>query len=264
MVELKSQMKGKKISVLYVVLRLLVIMTLIASIFTRNYENVFTCVLVLVLFLLPIWLERRLRVKMPDMLIGIVLLMVFFGEFLGEVFRFYAFVPGWDSMCHTLSGFMFAAVGFSLAELLNSNSKSLKLSPFYLSLMAFCFSMTIGVLWEFFEYGVDTLLLKDMQKDFVVQQFASISLDPAAQGNLVSVKDITDTYIYTASGEVFHVEGGYLDIGINDTMKDLLVTFIGAVVFSVSGYILVKRQPEKSIAKDLIIHRADEADEARQ
>ena len=156
-------------------------------------------------------------------------------------------------MLHTTNGFLCAAVGFSTIYLLNRGSKNIELSPFYLTLVAFCFSMTIGVLWEFFEFTMDQLFLLDMQKDFIVQQIGSVTLDPAQMGTPIPVKEITDTVIHTASGETWTVEGGYLDIGILDTMKDLLVNLVGAVVFSVIGYSTLKFSKSSKVADSLVI-----------
>lgn len=102
--------------------------------------------------------------------------------------------------------------------------------------------MTIGVLWEFIECFADLFLGQDMQKDFIVQNFQSVSLDPTHSQKIIAVKNITDTVIHTADGKTYTIEGGYLDIGILDTMKDLFVNFIGAVVFSTLGYFYVKRR----------------------
>ena len=113
--------------------------------------------------------------------------------------------------------------------------------------------MTIGVLWEFFEFTMDQLFLLDMQKDFIVQQIGSVTLDPAQMGTPIPVKEITDTVIHTASGETWTVAGGYLDIGILDTMKDLLVNLVGAVVFSVIGYSTLKSFKSSKVADSLVI-----------
>ena len=113
--------------------------------------------------------------------------------------------------------------------------------------------MTIGVLWEFFECGNDLLFAVDMQKDFIVQDFGSVTLDPEQMGESIHVTDITETIINTASGKTYTVEGGYLDIGILDTMKDLLVNLVGAVVFSVIGYSTLKFSKSSKVADSLVI-----------
>ena len=243
--------------IFYTILRIMVILTMIRCIITRNFESVAICVLSLILFLIPALLEDVMDVSIPPLFQGIIFAFIFAAEILGEIDHYYVRIPGWDTMLHTINGFLFAAVGFSLVYLLNRGSKDFNLSPFYLTLVAFCFSMTIGVLWEFFECSMDLLFNLDMQKDFIVQQFGSVTLDPANGGTPILVQGITDTVINTASGETFHVEGGYLDIGILDTMKDLLVNLIGAVVFSIIGYISLKTSKSNKVTENLLIRPND-------
>ncbi len=251
----------KQTFILYSILRLLVILTLIRQFFLRNYEGVGICILSLLLFLVPSFMEEHFRIEIPPVFEGIIYLFIFAAEILGEVEHFYVAIPGWDTMLHTINGFLCAAIGFSMIDLMNRHSKNVKLSPFYLAMVAFCFSMTVGVIWEFIECGGDLFFGQDMQKDFIVTHFQSVTLDPTHSQQVISVKDITDTVIHTASGQTYNIEGGYLDIGILDTMKDLFVNFIGAIVFSVLGYIYVKErgrhqsEPAK-IAGSLMIRTA--------
>ena len=233
--------KNRKVFVIYVVLHILVILTAIRCLFTQNYENFALCLLVLVLFLAPAFLEDKLKISIPPLFIIIIFFFIFAAEILGEVNHYYVMIPGWDTILHTMNGFLCAAVGFSLVYLLNKGSSNVNLSPFYLTLVAFCFSMTIGVIWEFFEFTMDQLFYLDMQKDFIVTTIGSVSLDPEHAQNVIKVKDIVETAIKTASGDVTVVSGGYLDIGIIDSMKDLLVNLAGAVVFSIIGYITLKK-----------------------
>ena len=227
---------------IYSVLRILVILVAIRQLLTKNFEGFAICILSLLLFLIPSLLEDHFKIEIPTVFEAIIYLFIFAAEILGEVDAFYTAIPGWDTMLHTINGFLAAAVGFSLVDLLNRHSKRVDLSPFYLALAAFCFSMTIGVLWEFIECFADLFLGQDMQKDFIVQNFQSVSLDPTHSQKIIAVKNITDTVIHTADGKTYTIEGGYLDIGILDTMKDLFVNFIGAVVFSTLGYFYVKRR----------------------
>lgn len=104
--------------------------------------------------------------------------------------------------------------------------------------------MTIGVLWEFFEFGMDFFLGTDMQKDTVIHAIHSVSLDPTLSNKVVTIPDIQDVVI---NGESLGL-GGYLDIGIIDTMKDLFVNFIGAVVFSLSGFFFARSKGRRKSA----------------
>ena len=223
----------------YIVLRALVVGTGILQFFNGNYENVFMCVLTLILLFLPTFVERRLDVIIPDTLEIIILLFIFSAEILGEINSYYEKIPMWDTMLHTINGFIAAAVGFSMVDILNRNERILvDMSPFFMALVGFCFSMTIGVMWEFFEFFMDVTFLTDMQKDTVVSSISSVMLNPLPVNNTVIIKDITETAV---NGQILPVDG-YLDIGLYDTMKDLFVNFIGAVVFSVFGFFYARSE----------------------
>ena len=236
---------NRKTFILYSVLRVLVILTMIRQILDTNYEGAGICLLSLVLFLVPSFMEEHFEIEIPPVFEGIIYGFIYAAEILGEVDHFYVNIPGWDTMLHTLNGFLCAAVGFSTIDLLNRHSRNIKLSPFYLAMVAFCFSMTIGIFWEFIECAGDLFFGQDMQKDFIVQNFQSVTLDPAHSQQVIAVRDITDTVIHTASGKNYTINGGYLDIGILDTMKDLFVNFIGAMVFSIFGFFYVKERGKK-------------------
>lgn len=242
------------VAAVYVLLRFLVIVTMVAQFFNRNYESVFLCLLTLVLFLLPTIFERVLMIDLPNTLEIIILLFIFSAEILGEISAFYTTFQGWDTMLHTLNGFLCAAIGFSLVDLFNRNERfSLSLSPVFMAIVAFCFSMTIGVLWEFFECMMDQLFLLDMQKDAVIQNISSVMLDPTGGNNPVAIRGITDVIVVTEAGEQIALGlGGYLDVGILDTMKDLAVNFVGAVVFSFIGFFYVKSRGKGRFARRFI------------
>ena len=246
--------RKRTVAVVYILLRFLVIVTMVAQFFNGDYESVFLCALTLVLFLLPTVFERALMIDLPNTLEIIIMLFIFAAEILGEISSFYTTFKGWDTILHTINGFLCAAIGFALVDMLNRTEKfSLSLSPVFMSIVAFCFSMTIGVLWEFFECGMDQLMMLDMQKDAVVHSISSVMLDPSGLNNRVLIKDIVDTIVVTADGQQISLGlGGYLDIGILDTRKDLFVNFIGAVVFSVIGYFYVKTRGQGKFASRFI------------
>ena len=247
------QRKGV-VTTVYLVLRLLVILVMVAQFFNGNFENVFLCVLTLILLLLPTVLERRLQIDLPNTLEIIIMLFIFAAEILGEIQAYYTAFPYWDTMLHTLNGFLCAAIGFSLVDLCNRHERfSLSLSPVFMAIVAFCFSMTIGVLWEFFECAVDQFFLLDMQKDTVINSISSVLLDPNGANAPTMIRDIQDVIIVHSDGTRQALGlGGYLDVGILDTMKDLLVNFIGAVVFSFVGYWYIKRRGQGNFARRFI------------
>ena len=250
------QRKGV-VTTVYLVLRLLVILVMVAQFFNRNFENVFLCILTLVLLLLPTVLERRLQIDLPNTLEIIIMLFIFAAEILGEIQAYYTAFPYWDTMLHTLNGFLCAAIGFSLVDLCNRHERfSLSLSPVFMAIVAFCFSMTIGVIWEFFEFGMDQLFGFDMQKDAIVHSISSVMLDPTHTNHAIRINDITQV---TVNGQDLGL-GGYLDIGLIDTMEDLVVNFIGAVVFSVFGFLYVKNRGKKDSIISRFVPRRKSAD----
>ena len=248
--ELKANIRENKATfAVYIVLRAFVITSLIISLVRGDFESAFVCALSLVLFLVPAFLEKNLKIELPSTLEIIILLFIFAAEILGELNAYYVKVPCWDDILHTVNGFLCAAVGFALIDILNRNEKfKFQLSPLYVAIVAFCFSMTIGVLWEFFEFGVDNLLGMDMQKDVVINEIRSVSLDPTKSNTVIAKSNINEVLI---NGEALGV-GGYLDIGLYDTMKDLIVNFIGAVIFSIIGFFYVKNRGRGRIAKSFI------------
>ena len=227
----------------YVVLRFIVILILIRCILRGDIESAFVCVLVLVIYLLPQFVENRLNIDIPTTLEVIIFVFVFAAEILGELQSYFIKYSNWDTILHTSSGFLCAAVGFSLVDLLNrSDNAKVQLSPGYLAITAFCFSMTIGIIWEFIEFSADRLFLLDMQKDTIVNQISSVSLDPTNSNISITVKGIKDVILVTDSGEQALGLGGFLDIGLYDTMEDLFVNFVGAVVFSVAAFFECKSE----------------------
>ena len=232
----------------YLVLRLMVLATLVSSVIRSEYESAFICLLVLVLFMLPFFIQQNFGIELPSTLEIIILLFIFAAEILGELECYFITFPYWDSMLHT-TGFLCAATGFALIDILNRNSRiKFELSPIYVALAAFCFSMTVGVLWEFFEFGMDRLFHMDMQKDTVVSSITSVMLDPTNKNIPVTIDGITSV---TVNGQELGF-GGYLDIGLYDTMEDLFVNFIGAVVFSTIGYFYIKHRGKGKLAKAFI------------
>lgn len=253
--DLKTLWREKKaVTIVYVFLRTSVVLVMLAQIFNRNFENVFLCVLTLLLFMMPALLERKLDIDLPNTLEIIILLFIYAAEILGEIGAYYVTFPYWDTVLHTLNGFLCAAIGFSLLDILNRQNRTrFHLSPLYLAIVAFCFSMTVGVVWEFFECTMDQFFFLDMQKDTVVNSIGTILLDPAGGNHPVALRNITDVIVVQADGTQTALGlGGYLDIGLLDTMEDLFVNFIGALIFSIIGYFYVLSRGKGKFVKRFI------------
>lgn len=224
--QLKDAWKNKRsVTIVYLLLRASVILVLIAQIFNRNFENVFLCVLTLFLFGVPNMVEHRLDIELPNTLEIIILLFIYAAEILGEINAYYVTFPYWDTVLHTLNGFLCAAIGFSLLDILNREEKiGFSLSPLYLAIVAFCFSMTVGVM-----------------------------LDPTGGNHPGVIRNITDVIVVQSDGTQTALGlGGYLDIGLLDTMEDLFVNFIGALTFSIIGYFYVRSRGKNKFAKRFI------------
>ncbi len=233
-------------------LRILVVLVMIRQFFNGNYENVFLGILTLLLLFVPSLIQVSFKIELPTTLEIIIMLFIFSAEILGEIQEFYIIIPFWDTILHTLNGFLAAAIGLSMVVLLNDSKRVMfNLSPAFIALVAFCFSMTIGVIWEFFEFAMDQFFRLDMQKDTVIHTISSVMLDPAGGNTPYMIRGIEEVMI---NGKELGL-GGYLDIGLIDTMKDLLVNFVGAVVFSIIGYFYVKKRGKGGIVSRLVPSR---------
>lgn len=243
--------KNKVKTTVYVVLRLLVIVVMIAQIFNHNWNNVFLCIMTLILFMIPTFIDKRLHIELPNTLEIIILIFIFAAEILGEIHEYYLIFPNWDTMLHTMNGFLCAGIGFSLIDILNQSERfSIRLSPVFVALVSFCFSMTVGVLWEFFEFAMDYFTHSDMQKDTILTSISSVLFNPANENVPVSIPIES----IVVNGETWNY-GGYIDIGLYDTMTDLFVNFIGAVGFCMIGLLYIKGRGDGSFAKRFIPQR---------
>lgn len=246
---MSTNMKARKNRTkIQMVLTLIVVFSVIRQFFLGNYHNMFLGILTLILFMVPQFLDKKLSVTIPVGLETVILIFIFSAEILGEINAFYVKIPIWDSILHTTNGFLMAAIGFALIDLFNRSEKfSIKMSPYFVAFFAFCFSMTVGVLWEFFEFSMDQFFGLDMQKDWIVTAINSVKLNPTGANVPIHV----DVQSVVINGEQWNL-GGYLDIGLIDTMKDLIVNFIGAVVFSVIGILYLKNRERGKLAASLI------------
>ena len=140
--KIKNMLKGadKKTLTVYLILRFLVIITLIAQILHQNWHDVFLCILTLILFIIPFVVDKKFKIDLPTPLEIIILLFIFSAEILGEIQNFYGIFKHWDTILHTLNGFLSAAIGFSLIDILNrSEHVHIHLTPIFVALVAFCF-----------------------------------------------------------------------------------------------------------------------------
>ncbi len=255
----KYHNSNKSSIIVYIILRFIVILIMIRQIFLAEWQNVFLCALSLLLMFIPFFLRTTFKINLPSVLEIAVFVFVFAAEILGEMANFYGHIPFWDTMLHTTTGFLAASVGFGVIDLLNIHSKRVQMTPLFVALVSFCFSMTVGVMWEFFEYSADKLLKTDTQKDSIVTAVSSVALNPEKKNEEIRINGISYTVMYDKDGnELAVVDGGYLDIGIVDTMKDMFVNMVGAVVFCIFGFLYVYRRDKYKFAETFIITPLEE------
>jgi len=248
----KKAHPSKRIATVYFVLRISVIIVMIRQIIIHNYYNAAMCVFTLFLFLIPSIVDKRLHIKLPNALEIVILLFIFSAEILGEIHAYYLIFDQWDTMLHTINGFMMAAIGFAMIDILNQHDKfHITMTPIFVALVAFCFSMTIGVLWEFYEFSVDMIFQTDMQKDTWIDNISSVAINPA-NTNVPDIVTVKSFEIVDQDGKIRTYIGKTIDIGLIDTMNDLIVNCIGAIVFSILGFFYIKGREKSIVFRSLI------------
>ena len=236
----------------YLILRTLVILVLVRQIMMQNYENIFVCLLTLLLLLVPSFVQLTFKVELPIFLEILILVFIYAAEILGEIDNYYFSIPYWDTILHTINGFVCAAVGFSMVSLLNKSEKiQFFVSPLFLAIVSFTFSMTIGVLWEFFEFSMDQLFAMDTQKDTLITSIHSAGVD-----EILPPFEENDIHEVIVNGEVIS-DQGYIDIGLIDTMEDLFVNFVGATIFSLFSYFYARNKERFTFLQNFIPKKKD-------
>lgn len=156
--------------------------------------------------MLPGWLHRKWGVEIPSFMMVLYAVFLYCSIYLGEVRGFYFLIPHWDTILHTFSGIALGALGFSVLTVLNKTDRvPFNLSPAFVAVFAFCFAITVDVVWEIYEFAADGLLMMNMQKH-------SLENGQALIGRAALV----------------------------DTMTDLIVDSIGAAAISFVGYVSLK------------------------
>ena len=247
-----SVKKSRRVTAaVYIIVRIITVAVLIYSLARGQWENAVTCALTLGLLMIPSFLERKMQITLPGVMEVMMICFVFAANIMGEISAFYVKLPQLDTALHAINGFICAGVGFGLINILNQTHR-VRLSPLFVVLFSFCFSMTAGTVWELFEFGMDALFGKDMQKDTLVSSISTHLL--SGGGSVVTISDIRDTAV---NGQSLGVNG-YLDIGLYDTMKDLAVNFAGAAVFNTAGYFYLKgRKKHTAFIKNFIPSKSD-------
>lgn len=225
-----------------------VLVVAVSQFFNENYYDVFLCFITFIMFLIPPMVSRHSKVYLPDALQIIIVIFIFSAQILGEIREYYLYYSFWDTALHTVNGFLCGVIGFAIVNLLHNNDRFfISLSPLFMAMFGFCFSVTIGVFWEFIEFSMDVIFHTDMQKDVFLDSVSSILLNPEGTNDAVTVK-VSEMVLN--GGE--YTFGGYIDIGLIDTMKDLFVDFFGALLSGIIGYFYAKDESKNRIFGELM------------
>lgn len=204
----------------------------IASLLAGNEPDRLALAFGTILFvLLPMLAERIFawHICLPMYLFTLIYAI---GPMLGHCWKLYYMLPWWDKLLHTSAGVIFAILGAYLFDLLAQE----KQQPIARILFAFCFSVTVSVLWEFVEFGADTFLGMDMQNDRVVNGFTSYLLGQTL-GTTGSIHNIHSVVV---NGIALP---GYIDIGLHDSMLDMLLESLGALITCLLLFLDKNRHP---------------------
>lgn len=145
------------------IIRILIILITTFLIFKREYKNIGILVLTMILTFYDVFVEKLLKIKLENNLKISIILFIFAAQCLGTALGFYGKFLWWDTMLHTLSGVIFFFVGETVIKQLNNSSEDKNISRKTIIAFGICFSLATGVIWELFEFFVDSFLGQNMQ-----------------------------------------------------------------------------------------------------
>lgn len=229
-----KQFMKKKNKTLLLILSCFSLFTLIVlflQLSSGNYRNVFFSLLTLLLLGLPLLLEYFLSLSFPTLLTILYFVFIFSVEILGKVFLFFMRLSYWDILLHILGGFICFGMGLYLLNL--RRNKSTHIPTYMKILFSFSFAVTIGVFWEVCEFFGDQLFHLDNQNDVIINTISTMELSKEKQYPFYfPFIDHTNIYYHSHGKIKRKTIDGYLDIGLIDTMKDLMDNIFGAFLFS--------------------------------
>ena len=177
------------------------------------------------------------------------------GGLLGSSYNIYMILPWFDSLLHAVSGILFFAAGFMLGEVFFGKDN---VNKHFFGKLAFAifFSTTVGVAWEFFEYLVSETMGFDMLEDAMVTDIQSYLLSQS-HNVAIELNDITQTVITYDGGKEWVINGGYMDLGLYDTLNDLLIAAAGTVSIAIVSIISFYKFPKfnKMFIPELVNNR---------
>ncbi len=225
---------------------------LIWGVIIGSSRIIFIVFLTLLIYLIFNFIERFFKIRMSGVFKCLFYFFIFCSQVLGEILDFYKLISVWDNILHFSFGLLCTFVGFSIIRYVVFDSNVMKSLGAIVAVFSMCFSITMGSLWELFEYSMDKYFKCDMQKDEYVNEINTVLLGDSTSNKIFSIQDILYTNVYT-SESVFRIDGGYLDIGINDTMGDVFINMLGGIVASILIYIYVCYPGEVNFVRKFII-----------
>lgn len=254
----QNNISNKIYWILSILMILFSFISLLLEIINHKTEYLLCYILTLSITILLHFSKNLLKVTIPSILKIFILLFIFSSEILGQVYNFYGLFKFFDNYVHILNGFICTSIGLYLVLLLKEKKKYQKNKIKLILLIAFCFSMTMEVLWEFYEYTSDNIFKKDMQRDQYINEIHSSFLDTNNKRNVISIKNIKYVILYDENGIILNKMNGYLDIGLNDTMQDLFDNAIGSVIFCICGYIYMSNNHKYQFIENFIIKKENQ------
>ncbi len=185
----------------------------------------------LILISIPMIVEYLFHCRLA-LWLHVFIMLYGLGPMLGHSYGLFYTTTWWDKLLHCSGGVAFAIVGYYLPLLIGEN----RMTPAMRLIFAVCFSMAISVMWEFMEYGQDMLLGFDTQNDTLISTIHSYLLGDTT-GRLGRIEGISEVAVNGLSIP------GYIDIGLIDTMGDMLIETLGAVLCAVALGIDRDRHP---------------------
>lgn len=237
-------MKIKSSFLLLCLLVIVILASLISEFIMRDYFHIFLSFYTLLLLIVPTFFIKKLKITISNFFLILFYLSVFSSNILGEIYHFYINVPIFDDIVHFLTAFFMSSLVFTLIK----NFTPLQNHLLLIAIISTSLSLTFSVCWEFYEYSSDKFLLTDMQKDTLISNISSSKLDNSQNYKPVKVQKIHKVILYNSHNDILkETEGGYLDIGLNDTMGDLIISFIGASLSSIFCCFYFKYSPQNQL-----------------
>lgn len=228
-----KKLLNKSSDIIYVLLFLLTLISSIISLVNKDYRNSIIAIITVIIISIPYLLERKRKLKFSHIFKILIYLFIFSNSILGEVYHFYIDYKYWDFILHMAGGFIFTSIGLSLIC-------KYKINFLIVLILTLSFSMTVSLTWEFVEYTSDKIFYTDTQKDTLIKDIASVSIDNVKNYKEEKVLEIEETILYGKNKKVLKViKGGYLDIGLSDTMSDFFANFLGVFIFWVINYLSI-------------------------